>query len=134
MTEKKIMINKEDAQKQIDILTKYYDVDLDFVPEKSKAIVESILANLLKNVCKGRLEISEGDVLVVKMHLRERTIEFEPLGGRAKVAMGKASEDEHDRVYHLLGYLCKEGSIVIENLTGAYLSCAESLGMFFLQV
>lgn len=131
-------IQPENAKKQVDKLCDFYDVDMDFVPPDSKEQLKTILMDLEKSVVRGRLEIKgpdDGSSCEPILHLEKESHTFKVLDGAAKVAMSKASTgDNHERIYYLLGYMAGTGPDAIQELKGKYLSTAETLGMFFLQV
>jgi len=141
MSDKKL--SKENAQKQLNTLLEYYDLDLDDISDETvyKAI-ESSCNKLLKAIRKGRIEIKEeNETINVYQHLKKpvsegkTTIVYKEIDGRSKIAMKDNSEtDYHGKIYSFLGGLSGEGADVIMVLKGVDISIAECLGALFLQV
>jgi len=144
MSEKKL--SKENAQKQLDTLLDYYDLDLDDISDENvHNAITSSCNKLLKAIKKGRLEIKEeDDTLNVYQYLKKpiggkegslTVIKYREIDGRSKIAMKDNKEsDYHGKIYSFLGGLSKEGGAVIMRLKGVDISIAECLGALFLQV
>jgi hypothetical protein len=130
-------IPEEAAQKQLDILIDYYELDTE-----NDVLKNNLLPNLLKSIMRGRIEFSldkEGDLVtrqILKKKVGENTTEinYEVISGKHKEQMKTEYKSEFSKYYALLGSLSGGNKIGISRLTGIDLSVAETLGATFLLV
>lgn len=135
-------ISDEVAEQQLNELLDYYELESDcFIEKKQKNVFEMTCIRLKKAIRKGRLSISSvDDNIIIKQYLKKppgeiKELEYEELSGKNKVVMGKYEEDDqHKKIYALIGSLTGLGESAIEKLKGVDSSICESLGFLFLQV
>jgi len=129
-------ISEKVARDQLDILMKYYDIELDEFEDDQKKAVDQSIKKLIKAIRRGQLEIKNDDELKVTQHMKKggEPILYNVLSGKNKTAMAnKKDTDYHGRIYAMLGSQSGLGETAIQSLTGSDLSVAESLGILFLQ-
>ena len=134
MTE--IKISRENAQKQVDALFEYYELDGASLNDDLRAALDMSGVKLINAVMRGRLEIVEEDGLKIIQHTRSgERLEYSELSGKSKIAMGKkAANDNYGKIYALCGQMTGLGESGISQLKGPDLSLCEALGSVFLIV
>lgn len=137
------VISDEVAQKQLDSLLEYYDIDMnDFENDTQKDGLKTACKKLKKAIRKGLLEIKEEeDSLIVYQHLNKpidgvkNPIKYREIDGRCKIAMKESKDGDHyGKLYSLMGGLSGEGYQVMMRFKGIDLSVMECLGSLFLNV
>lgn len=133
-------LSEESAQDQLDIFHEYYDFyPEDVSEERMSKMLKEVENKILLAIRQGKLEISivEGTIKVIQ-NLKSsdgETVEYAELKGRHKVGMGKKSEnDNHGRLYALLGSITGLGEQAVLKLRGADLGLAESIGAYYQQI
>lgn len=135
-TKPELKLSEDSAEKQLDSLLDYYEIEIDDLPEKTKDSSFAILKRLKKAIRLGRLEIQIEDGIKCVQTLRDgkTQITYKEINGKAKAAMGsKEDTDQNGRIYALLGAL-SDGETAITKLKGPDLSLAECLGALFFMV
>lgn len=129
------MISEKVAIAQVQVLYDYYDIDIEEATGDQKTALQNANQRLIKAICKGRLTIEDKDGLkVTQVAKNGDKLEYKEISGRAKLAMKAGDNENHRRMYQLLGFLSGVGDSGIAKLTGYDLSIAECLGLLFLYV
>jgi len=138
------VISEEVAQNEFQNVLDFYDIDFDDIKEERvKNGMESSMRKIIRAIRKGNLTIKENPegVPIIIQTLRRRqdkmpeTIEYGEPGGKAKIAMSKAADNDHyGKLYALLGSISGLGHAKITMLKGVDMSLAECIGTIFLQV
>ncbi len=132
---KKNQISEEVAQDQLDILTGFYDVDLDDAADGTKKIARK---RLLRAIRQGRLTITAQDGLKVTQVLQNppgdiSEIDYRIIKGLDRARMEKiAGDNAYERMYALAGMASTLGDKAIKSLYGADLAVVEGLSVVFL--
>ena len=136
MKKREYKISEESAQFSLDELLDYYEIDFNDLPAAQQDQMGAVERKLIKWIREGRLEIKTEDGIQCIQTLRNaEQITYREIDGAAKTAMGtKTAEDQHGRVYAVMGALCGQGETLITKLKGPDLSLAECLGGLFLLV
>ena len=136
--ETKFKIQDEPAQKQLDILLDYYDIDLDDESEKMREAVKSSISKVKKCIMRGFVEITEGKsgpIINHKMQNSEgdQTVTYATMTGNNKLEMDKKEiKESYGRNYALMASLAGMAPDTIRKFKGIDLSIVESLGVIFL--
>lgn len=129
------LISEEVAQDQLDILTDFYDVDLEDSDDTSKKVAKK---RLLRAIQQGRLTITSQGGLKVTQILQNppgeiSEIPYRIITGADRARMEKiAGDNAYDRMYALAGMASGVGEKAIKSLFGADLAVAEGLSIVFL--
>ncbi len=132
---KKNLFSEEVAQDQLDILTGFYDIDLEDSADTSKNVARK---RLLRAIQQGRLSIASQDGLKVTQVLQNppgeiTEITYRIITGADRARMEKiAGDNAYDRMYALAGMASGLGEKAIKSLFGADLAVAEGLSIVFL--
>lgn len=124
----------------------YYEIDLDDLDDDSQAQMLKAQKRLIKSVRLGRLEFNlvpskkTGlDEMIITQHLKRpfangiAVIHYGEIGGRAKVAMkGAVENDTAGKMQCLMGALAGMSRGIMSDLTGPDYSLMESLSAIFL--
>jgi len=146
-----IVISKETAEEQVELMLDYYDIDLveDFDEsedsQEGRGAALRSYQQLVKDTMKGRLSfvLNDENDLIITQKLRFpiksanglEQIVYKPVTGRSKTAMKAASTNDHaGKLYAFLGGVSGQGSQVIQELKATDLKTAECLGLIFLAV
>lgn len=133
MSKKEFLLTEDDARVQIDAFLDFYDFDPEDISEsKTRSNVEQSIKSLVKQIRRGRVELSENGTAVQTLESGQ-TLSYKSLGGENKSAMKGDPEDFYGRLYSLIGSLTGVGQTAIKKLVGIDLSIAESIGVVFLQ-
>jgi hypothetical protein len=133
------VISREAAEQQWQRFAAFYDIDEEFMPQDSKAQFDNLKMHFAKSVCRGRLEVVDGDEgVIVRQHLKNATgqlkvLEYGVLSATAKVEMDKGN-GRHQMIQYLLASLSGHPFVTLTKLTGVDQSTAEVVGMLFLSV
>lgn len=134
--DKKWVMPKEAAEKVIQQIFDYYELDVDEIEDKDqKKFIKQNYDRLIKAARLGRLEVKLEKGIQIIQHLRDddRLITYGEISGSAKVATaGKEATDFYGRIYAVMGVVSKEGEDAIKLLKGVDLSLCEVLGAIFL--
>lgn len=126
-------ISAEVAKEQLDSLVEYYDIDIESDDVDQARARQSACDKVIRAIRAGRLEINKETMVVVQTLKNDNKLTYRELDGKAKVEMGKRSNDDtHGKIYSLLGSLSGVGFNGITALKGKDLTLAESLGILFL--
>lgn len=128
-------ISPENAKKQMDDFLDYYEIESVDLPKAQLDALNAARKKMEVAIAQGRLEFKFEDGIQTIMTLKSGSkITFRELDGRAKAAMGsKAAEDQHGRMYAMLGALSDGESVILE-LKGKDIGLVECLGAFLSQV
>jgi len=133
---RKNKLTRELAEPQIELLNEFYDVDLDFMTESVRAIVESHLLTLLKYIVRGYISIDEaGDGIkitqfLVDSKIEKSTIEYAVVDGLVLTALERATGSE--RPFAVAGALSKIDPDTLRNLGFIDRAVTEAIGSYFL--
>ena len=134
--EKKNLLSEEVAQDQLDILTSFYDVDLeDDEDSGTKRIARN---RLLRAIRQGRLTITSQDGLTVTQILKNppgeiSDINYKIITGAERSRTEKiANDNAYEKMYVLVGMASGLGVKAIKSLYGADLAAIEGLSVVFL--
>lgn len=132
--DKKISIQV--ATDQFQEIVDHYDIDLDDLGENQKAAIEKAQKKIISSIMAGRLELMVGDDFKLLQRCKSGAVlTYRELDGKAKAAMGSRGEnDNHGKIYAMMGSLSDVGYNGIAALKGSDLALAESLGLVFLVV
>lgn len=134
------LISAENAEQQFETFTEYYGIEIsDFDDGDDDRISEGIKGKFIRAVRDGLLDVQETENgLVVVQNLRRplangtiTTLTYGELNGRARKAMRKL-KDNYERMYAMLGCMCKESSGIYNEMSARDLTAAENLGSLFL--
>lgn len=127
-------LSEEVAQDQLDILTDFYDVDLDNSEDASKKVAKK---RLLRAIQQGRVVITVQNGLTITQTLKNppgdvTEINYRIIKGSDRARMEKiAGDNAYERMYTLAG-IASIGAKAIKSLHGADLAVAEGLSIIFL--
>ena len=128
-------IPEDAAQKQVDILIDYYELD------DEKELIKLVRPDLIKHVMRGRIEISMGDNnrLAVRQTFKfpvgeSEGLDYKVINGVSKKQMKASSKSDHEKMYSLMGSLAGVSGESISRLEGVDLSAMECLANLFLSV
>jgi len=136
-------LSKEDAEKQLQILLDYYEIEIDDIKvTEAKNGLEQTIDKTIKHIRRGRLEIKLDEKLSVVQTMQQgkggevsETIPYGILKGETKMAMrDKKGEDFHGRLYAMMASLGNIGENDIKKFEGLDLSVVECLGALYLNV
>ena len=139
MSEKKeSKINTVEAQKQLDMIIDYYDIDIILIKETMEKIpIDYAIRKFKSFIEKGIIEVSDGnDGVIIKQFLGKNigpisVLEYGPIGSKACSAVDGISTDEPERKKKVfLGKLSGKGSDVIGDLTGKDYLIADTVNTF----
>lgn len=140
-------ISREVAEQQLELLFDYYEIELEKRlksddAEKAQAIAENIRDILIRNIMKGRLEITVDEETMqggIKMVQRLRRpvggvaeIQYHEVTGKARTAIRDVEKGSpHHKIYHLLAAISRQPVAVFLGMGGVDLTCAETLSTVF---
>lgn len=132
----KYILNKDAAEKEIEKIFDYYDIDVDEIEDKdTKKMIKMNYDRLVKAVRLGRVEVKRENGLQIIHHLKDKneTMTYDAPGALAKKAMaGKDPNDFYGKIYALMGASCKLGEGAIDKIPANDLPIIEVLGAIFL--
>jgi len=141
--EKENKLSLEAAEDQFELLTDYYDIDLDDEDDSDvRRANKSIKKKLVKAIQRGLIEIKEEEdtlnvyqYLIKPMDGIKSPIKYKEPSGLSKIAMKESGKEDHyGKMYNLLGGLSGEGKKPFLKMRGRDLSTAESLALLFLDI
>lgn len=134
-------LSEQVARENLQLFYDYYEFSIDDIKGDSRKAVDNSETRLIRAIQKGRLKISEDEAgLKITQLLKNPTgdvkeIGYSEISGQSKLAMkGKGEDDNHGRMYALLGSLSGLGEMAFAKLKGVDLSIAECLGLYFLLI
>ncbi len=140
---KKLLISKEMAAEQLEVLMEYYDIDKDDIEiEEGTEAVQTLMNGLVRAIRKGRLEIKvdADNKLVVTQHLQHPpgdidSINYNIVGQKARLAMDRVkSTKEQERMCAFMGSLSGFGSQGVSGLVAADMGTMSRLATLFSMV
>lgn len=136
---RKSVLDRDTAEKQVDMLFEFYDIDPEFIVERLQDPVESHRLGLIKAVMRGRLSIEENeDGITVTQILKNEVMEksrlvYREIDSRA-LAASRRGESVQETMFFLLAALAKVDSDVYDEMHPEDRSVAKDLGNLFLMV
>jgi len=137
--QKKFVLSDESAQEQLDLLLRYYDIEIADIGLQKSGIIDSVLSRIIRSIRQGNLTIAlkSGKLSLLQTLVNPpgdvTELEYSEVTGQAKLVMDSAgAQSDHARMYALIGYLTGVGSAGIAKLSRVDLSLAEALGFIFL--
>jgi hypothetical protein len=127
------VIQQEDAQKQVDLLIEYYDLD----PEKEE--LRKIIPDLTRHIMRGRVEITEdaeGEIHVrqnFRKPVNDTTgLNYNVINGVNKTQMKTDTKSDFAKIYAMVGSMTGWSGMKISQLKGVDNQVVETLGALFL--
>jgi hypothetical protein len=130
-------VSEETATSALNGFFECYEVDPkeEAISDDQRIAIDAAIAKVTKAIRLGKVTI-EGMIItqtLSKAPSEVTTVVYGEMTAKAKVEMGKKSQDDHyGRIYCLLGSLSGLGERAIMGLKGSDLSTAESIGIIFL--
>lgn len=131
-----VVIQEEEAQRQIDLLNSVYDIDPDFFVVGGESVKQG-LRSLKRHIMCGRLEVTEKDgSIAVVQHIRQskvdvKSVTYKALNMKAKMEADKG-KGQTERIIFLLGSLSGCGPATIEKFILLDATTAETVANYFL--
>lgn len=130
---KEFQISKETAEKQLETLMDYYEIE---APEGAqKESFNQARAKVVKAIRAGRLEITKdpsGALSIVQTVAGNRQLVYAELVGTHRVEAGKVEENGYERIYALVASMVSLPITAISGLGAKDLGAVEGLGLLFL--
>lgn len=136
VTKKKNQLSEEVAQDQLDILTDFYDVDLE--DDEDSGTRRIAKKRLLRAIQQGRLTITSQDGLTITQVLKNPPGEIYDINYRIVTGADRsrtekiAADNAYEKMYTLVGMASGLGAKAIKSLYGADLAAVEGLSVVFL--
>lgn len=139
------VVSRESAERQVEKLFEYYEIDLvkrlkSDNADRAQAVADDVKDLLITNVERGRLEIDDdedGTGIKIVQHLRRPVggvseIRYYEVTGKARTAIKDVDKGSpHQKIYALLAAVSRQPIQVFFNLGGVDLTCAETLSTVF---
>ena len=124
----KTVLSEEVAQKQLDLLLSFYELDVDSIEDDDiRTAVEKSAPKVLKAIQKGKVEITHEDKLLIKQTLKSGDeLYWKELSGIQKMAMDREKGDQA-RLYAFIGSNTGIGKSAVSKLKGTDLTLAEAI-------